>query len=185
MPRSTHFRKKPDAVEAFKSSLAEKLERLGIEARSRGKVGFLETACRARGVPFSAGGQTADLWRRQRALRLAHRDAAGVDAARAAPGLAPPTGPRYSLPPPRSAAQPSGDQPVRAVVRHPDSRHLATRAPAKGTALCAPPCVAIGTPRRRSCAGSDATGSAQIYTLRGKVRCLLKSQEGATINTWL
>ena len=38
VPRPSHSKKNPDAAEAFKSSVAEKFEALGIEAGSRGKV---------------------------------------------------------------------------------------------------------------------------------------------------
>ena len=47
VPRPSHSRKNPDAAEACKSSLAEKLERLGIEAGSRVKVWFMDD-CLAR-----------------------------------------------------------------------------------------------------------------------------------------
>ena len=38
MPRLSHFKKHPDAAEAFKSSVAEKFEALDIEAGSRVKA---------------------------------------------------------------------------------------------------------------------------------------------------
>ena len=44
VPRPSHSKKSPDAAEAFKSSVAEKLEALGIEAGSRVKVWFMDEA---------------------------------------------------------------------------------------------------------------------------------------------
>ena len=44
VPRPSHSRKDPDAAESFKSSVAEKLESLGIEAGSRVKVWFMDEA---------------------------------------------------------------------------------------------------------------------------------------------
>lgn len=44
VPRPSHSRKTPEAAEAFKSSVAEKLEALGIEAGSRIKVWFMDEA---------------------------------------------------------------------------------------------------------------------------------------------
>jgi len=44
VPRPSHSRKNPDAAEAFKSGVAEKLEALGIKAGSRVKVWFMDEA---------------------------------------------------------------------------------------------------------------------------------------------
>ena len=44
MPRPSHSRKDPDAAEAFKSSVAEKLEALEIEAGRQVKVWFMDEA---------------------------------------------------------------------------------------------------------------------------------------------
>lgn len=44
VPRPSHSRKNPDAACAFKSSVAEKLEGLGIQAGSRVKVWFMDEA---------------------------------------------------------------------------------------------------------------------------------------------
>ena len=64
VPRPTHSRKNPDAAAAFKSSVAEKLEGLGIKAGSRVKVWFMDEA----------------------RFGLHTFVAPGLDAARAAPG---------------------------------------------------------------------------------------------------
>ena len=44
VPRPSHSRKNPDAAAAFKSSVAERLEGLGIKAGSRVKVWFMDEA---------------------------------------------------------------------------------------------------------------------------------------------
>ena len=44
VPRPSHSRKNPDAAEAFKNGVAEKLEALGIKAGSRVKVWFMDEA---------------------------------------------------------------------------------------------------------------------------------------------
>ena len=44
MPRPSHSKKDPDAAEAFKNSVAEKLEALKIEAGSQVKVWFMDEA---------------------------------------------------------------------------------------------------------------------------------------------